>query len=126
MKYAASLSPILVSLVFGLAAFAQSSLSTDRPEPVSDSTVSALNIEFRIAQNDSAEGLVEATTGDTDETIYLHKSANLTSKDIAHVLVATDANGQVVFTIGHTAGAQSWEFNAEIGGRLASATVSIT
>ena len=43
-----------------------------------------------------------------------------------HLLAATDANGTVVFTIGHTGGAQSWEFNAEIGGRLASATVSIT
>ena len=43
-----------------------------------------------------------------------------------HLLAATDANGQVVFTVGHVGGAQSWEFNAEVGGRLASATVSIT
>lgn len=43
-----------------------------------------------------------------------------------HILAATDANGEVVFTIGHTGGARTWQFNAEIGGRLFSSSVSIT
>jgi hypothetical protein len=66
-----------------------------------------------------------STTPDTGFSVPASQSIKVFTTD-EHLLAATDANGEVVFTIGHVAGAQSWEFNAEVGGRLVSATVSIT
>lgn len=43
-----------------------------------------------------------------------------------HLLAATTAGGSVVFTIGHVGGPRTWQFNAEIGGRLVSAPATIT
>ena len=43
-----------------------------------------------------------------------------------HLFVATDANGQVVFTVVHTTGAKTWYFNAEVSGRLTADDVVIT
>ena len=65
-----------------------------------------------------------STTPDNGFSVPAAQSIKVITTD-EHLLAATDANGQVVFTIGHTGGAQSWEFNAEIGGRLFSASVSI-
>ncbi len=75
--------------------------------------------------SDTAYETETATTPDNGFSVPAAQSIKVVTTD-EHLLAATDANGAVVFTIGHTAGAQSWEFNAEIGGRLASATVSIT
>lgn len=73
---------------------------------------------------DAAYETETATTPDGGFSVPAVQSIKVVTTD-EHLLAATDANGQVVFTIGHVAGAQSWEFNAEIGGRLFSATVSI-
>ena len=75
--------------------------------------------------SDTAYETETATTPDNGFSVPAVQSIKVVTTD-EHLLAATDANGAVVFTIGHTAGAQSWEFNAEIGGRLASANVSIT
>ena len=75
--------------------------------------------------SDTAYEKETATTPDSGFSVPAAQSIKIMTTD-EHLLAATDANGTVVFTIGHVAGAQSWEFNAEIGGRLASATVSIT
>ncbi len=65
------------------------------------------------------------TTPDNGFSVPAAQSIKVITTD-EHLLAATDANGQVVFTIGHVGGAQTWQFNAEIGGRLVSAPVSIT
>lgn len=43
-----------------------------------------------------------------------------------HLLAATDANGAVVFTVNHTSSTFTWQFNAEIGGRVFSTPVTVT
>jgi hypothetical protein len=75
--------------------------------------------------SDTAFESETAITPDNGFSVPAAQSIKIVTTD-EHLLAATDANGAVVFTIGHMGGTQSWEFNAEIGGRLASATVSIT
>ncbi|MCZ6653663.1 MAG: hypothetical protein O7D91_11630, partial [Planctomycetota bacterium] len=75
--------------------------------------------------SDTAYETETATTPDNGFSVPAAQSIKIVTTD-EHLLAATDANGQVVFTIGHLVGAQTWQFNAETGGRLASATVSIT
>ena len=75
--------------------------------------------------SDTAYATETATTPDSGFSVPAAQSIKVVTTD-EHLLAATDANGQVVFTVGHVAGAQSWEFNAELVGCLASATVSIT
>jgi preprotein translocase subunit SecD len=43
---------------------------------------SSIRLEFRRAETGSAEGLVQATVAKTGQTIYLHKTAEITNGDI--------------------------------------------
>ncbi|MGE3804308.1 MAG: hypothetical protein AB7K24_06515 [Gemmataceae bacterium] len=43
----------------------------------------ATRIEFRLAEADKAEGLVEAKVAATDKKVYLHKKAVLSDADVA-------------------------------------------
>ena len=74
--------------------------------------------------SDTAYETETTTTPDNGFSVPAAQSIKVVTTD-EHLLAATDANGQVVFTIGHLAGAQTWQFNAETGGRLFSAPVSI-
>ncbi len=60
------------------------------PPPRSDHTV-----EFRLAEAQPAEGLIEAEVAgsDTGEKVYLHPTAVATGNDIASALVVADQLG---------------------------------
>jgi hypothetical protein len=46
------------------------------------SSESALPIEFRLAEHEPADGLVEARIGDTSDTVFLHPRPLVTNRDI--------------------------------------------
>jgi preprotein translocase subunit SecD len=58
---------------------------------------SAVRVEFRLAEDEAAEGLIEATVSGTTQTIFLHKDPLLTNRDISHARVVVDEeNGPAV------------------------------
>lgn len=60
-------------------------------------------MELRRAETEPAEGLVEATVLGTDRKVYLHKTAELTAKDIQNVRAGGDAQGKPTIEITFTA-----------------------
>jgi preprotein translocase subunit SecD len=48
-----------------------------------------VKVEFRRAESKPAEGLTEATVGNTKDKIYLHKTADATNEDLADARVDT-------------------------------------
>ena len=55
---------------------------------------SDVKFEVRRAETKPAEGLTEATIAGTNDKVYLHKEAALTSRDIATAEVTTDGAGK--------------------------------
>ena len=72
---------VLVSAM-GLGCFAQAAEDKPAEKP-------RVKVEFRRAENKPAEGLTEATVGNTEDKIYLHKTADATNEDIADARVDT-------------------------------------
>ena len=55
--------------------------------------------ELRLGQDDPADGLVKVTVKGTDDVIYLHKDAVLTSKEIETAVVTKDSRGKPAIAI---------------------------
>lgn len=58
-------------------------------------------VEFRLAESEPGEGLVEATLPDSDKKIYLHKALVITGRHIAIARVGVDQSGRpaIFFTL---------------------------
>lgn len=59
-------------------------------------------VEFRLAEYDPADGLIEALTH-REETIWLHSTPVLTNQDIAEASVTTDPGGEPAVSVEFTA-----------------------
>lgn len=58
-------------------------------------------VEFRRAETAAAKGLIEATVAGTKDKVYLHKTADLVTADLASAAVAGEANNltiEITFT----------------------------
>ena len=62
-------------------------------EPTVEAAGGSSKIEFRIAESQPSEGLVEAAIKGSDEKIYLYKSAVLTNDDIAYAVASGNTGG---------------------------------
>jgi preprotein translocase subunit SecD len=78
----ARLSRILLLSALGLGCSAQTAEDKPAEKP-------GIKVEFRRAEDKPAEGLTEATVGNTKEKVYLHKTADATNEDIADARVDT-------------------------------------
>src|SRR6478672_6188146 len=61
-----------------------------------------VTVEFKRAEAKAAEGLTAATIVGTNEKVYLHKTADATSADIAVARAAKDANEKPIIEIEFT------------------------
>jgi preprotein translocase subunit SecD len=59
----------------------------------------AVKVEFRRAEKEAAEGLIEATVEGSKDKVYLHKTADLTNDDIAEVKASEDTKKQPCLSI---------------------------
>lgn len=86
----------ITCLMICMAAMAPQALA-DKP-----AEKSRVKVEFRRAESTPAEGLIEATVVGSDTKVYLHKSPDLTNKDLAEATISEDSEGNpclgVVFT----------------------------
>jgi preprotein translocase subunit SecD len=73
---------ILLLSAMGLGCVAQASEQEPAEKP-------RAQVEFRRAENKPAEGLTEATVGNSRDKVYLHKTADATNEDIADARVDT-------------------------------------
>jgi preprotein translocase subunit SecD len=62
----------------------------------------AVKIEFRLAEREPAEGLVEAMVAGTKDKIYLHKGPGVTNEDIAEARLDPDGSPKVLLTFTKT------------------------
>jgi preprotein translocase subunit SecD len=90
------LSRILLLSASGLGCIAQAAEDKPAEKP-------RIKVEFRRAEDKPAEGLTEATVGNTKDTVYLHKTADATNKDIADARVDT-RNDRVAVIVVFTEG----------------------
>ena len=60
------------------------------------------NIEFRRAENQPAEGLIEAVVAGSDKKVYLYDTAEAGNKDIADIRVVRDERGEPAIGITFT------------------------
>jgi hypothetical protein len=59
-------------------------------------------VEFRRAENEPGEGLIEATVGGTDQKVYLHKTADAHGEDIAEARAGADGGQRPALEITFT------------------------
>ena len=95
MKHTIALSFIMLVLAYPLTAAAQP-FGTDAGSVENNPKSTTA---FSIAVDDSAEGGLEETVGNTDKKIYLFQSINVTDDDILSANVVTDANGRSAIEI---------------------------